>query len=78
AHIAFVAQQLGYVKTLNSEQVKKLMDIREKLGIKTKIECLSCETDSSCNNNQESYNQKKSDEELIQKITAEVIKQLSK
>lgn len=78
AHIAFVAQQLGYVKTLNSEQVKKLIDIRERLGIKTKIECVSCETDSSCSNNQDSNNQNNSDEELIRKITAEVIKQLSK
>ncbi len=42
AYIAFVAQQIGYVKTLDPQQYKKLIDIREKMGIRTQIGCLSC------------------------------------
>jgi L-fuculose-phosphate aldolase len=75
AHIAFVAQQIGYVKTLNPEQVKKLLDIREKMGIRTQIGCVSCET-GSCSTSSEP--ELSSDEILIQKITAEVIRQLRK
>jgi L-fuculose-phosphate aldolase len=77
AYIAFVAQQLGIVKTLNPEQVKKLIDQRERHGIRTQIGCVSCE-DYSCSKAGEQTVQKDPDEILIQKITAEVIRQLRK
>lgn len=76
AHIAFVAQQIGYVNTLNPEQVKKLIDLREKFGIRTQIGCVSCETDSACSTSVQQPMQQSADEALIQKITAEVIRQL--
>ncbi len=78
AHIAFVAQQIGYVKTLSPDQVKKLIDLREKFGIRTQIGCVSCEEDSSCSVPNQPASSQISDEILIQKITAEVIRQLRK
>lgn len=77
AYIAFVAQQIGYVKTLDPEQVKKLIDIREKMGIRTQIGCVSCEN-NSCPAPAEKPAQQDSDEMLVQKITAEVLRQLRK
>ncbi|MCI0513659.1 class II aldolase/adducin family protein [candidate division KSB1 bacterium] len=47
AHIAYVAQQLGQVKLLNSEQVQKLYDLRKKFGITTEVSCKSCEESES-------------------------------
>ncbi|MBK8946890.1 MAG: class II aldolase/adducin family protein [Ignavibacteriae bacterium] len=48
AHIAFVAQQVGSIKTLNKDQVKKLTDQREKYGIRTNAGCITCETEGTC------------------------------
>ncbi len=77
AHIAFVAQQVGYINTLNKEQVQKLTDQREKYGIRTNVGCVTCaDTD-----NQSCSTAPKDDEErelLIKKITGEVIKQIRK
>jgi L-fuculose-phosphate aldolase len=75
AKIAFIAQQLGFVNTLNKEQVSKLTDLRKKFGIKSDIGCISCEA-NSCPSNLTQTEKGSSDEELIKKITAEVIKQL--
>ena len=77
AYIAFVAQQLGVVKTLNPEQVKKLIDLRERHGIRTQIGCNSCETDN-CSLTAEPTVNGIPEDQLIQKITAEVIRQLRK
>ncbi len=75
AKIAFIAQQIGYVNTLNKEQVKKLTDQREKYGIRTNVGCVSCgESDGqSCSTN---IPDEKPGDDLIRKITEEVIKQI--
>lgn len=75
AHIAFVAQQIGYVKTLNREQVQKLTDQREKYGIRTNVGCVSCAESegTSCSADNDG---KAPDEELIKRITEEVVKQI--
>jgi L-fuculose-phosphate aldolase len=43
AHIALVAIQLGKLQTLKQDDVEKLIGLREKFGIKTKVRCDSCE-----------------------------------
>lgn len=48
AHIAFVAQQLGQVNVLSRDQVEKLLDLRERFGIKSTVACKSCEKLGSC------------------------------
>ena len=48
AHITFVAQTLGQINTLNKEQVQKLTEIRERLGIQTGGECVTCEEEGTC------------------------------
>ena len=75
AHIAFVAQQIGYINTLNKEQVQKLKDQREKYGIRTNVGCVSCEDTSaqSCGTEAKDDAAK---EQLIKNITEEVIKQI--
>lgn len=75
AHIAFVAQQVGYINTLNKEQVQKLTDQREKYGIRTNVGCVSCAdtTGESCSTEK---NDGPDRGELIKKITEEVIKQI--
>jgi L-fuculose-phosphate aldolase len=79
AHIAFVAQQLGHLNTLNKDQVQKLTDLREKFGIRTNVGCVSCEQDSSsCSTNQPSPMIDKSKEDLVKKVTEEIMKQLHK
>jgi L-fuculose-phosphate aldolase len=79
AHIAFVARQLGYTNILNKEQVQKLTDLREKFGVRTNAACISCEDDSSsCSTDDSSLKRDYSNEELIKRITEEVLKQLNK
>jgi len=77
AHIAFVAQQVGYINTLNKDQVRKLTDQREKYGIRTNVGCVSCEETegSSCSTEK---NEDTSREDLIKRITDEVVKQIRK
>lgn len=78
AHIAFVAQQLGYINTLNKEQVQKLTDLREKFGIRTNVGCVTCEEESSsCATKQPASQIDESKEELVKKVTEEVLKQLN-
>jgi len=43
AHIAFVAIQLGKLQTLGREDVEKLIGLRERFGIRTKVSCAQCE-----------------------------------
>lgn len=76
AHIAFVAQQLGYPNTLSKEQVQKLKDQREKFGIRTSVGCVSSEEDSSSTENKKQP--KVMNDELIKKLTDEVLKQIHK
>jgi L-fuculose-phosphate aldolase len=70
AHIAFVAQQLGHMNTLNKEQVQKLTDLRTKFGIRTDVGCVTCEDDKSCDVN--AFDS----EPLIREITDAVVKRL--
>lgn len=78
AHITFVAQQLGYITTLNKEQVQKLTDQRTKYGIRTTVGCVSCEDDNSCSTNISSPQIDSSKEEMIKRITEEVMRNLKK
>jgi L-fuculose-phosphate aldolase len=71
AHIAFVAQQLGHMNTLNREQVQKLTDLRTKFGIRTDVGCVTCEEDKSCD-----VNNGFDSEPLIKEITDAVVKRL--
>lgn len=43
AHIAFVATQLGNVRTLSKEHVQKLFNLRKNFGITTNVTCETCE-----------------------------------
>lgn len=76
AHIAFIAQQLGYPNTLSKEQVQKLKDQREKFGIRTTVGCVSSEEDTSSNGNKKQS--KMMNDDLIKKLTDEVLKQIHK
>ncbi|MFZ1289415.1 MAG: class II aldolase/adducin family protein, partial [Melioribacteraceae bacterium] len=85
AHIAFVAQQVGNINTLNKDQVKKLTDQREKYGIRTSAGCITCETEGTCDIhggtntssnfdfNSLSLNEK---DKLINEITDAILKRL--
>ncbi|TSA30469.1 MAG: class II aldolase/adducin family protein [Ignavibacteriales bacterium] len=76
AQIAFVANQLGYLNTLNKEQVQKLKDQREKFGIRTTVGCVTSEDDSRSTEHTPQSNMMNDD--LIKKITDEVLKQIRK
>lgn len=83
AQITFVATQLGHIKTLNEEQVKKLTDLREKYGIRTNVACTTCETDDSCDINPEDKHiaddkklPENEREKLIDDITKSIIQKL--
>jgi L-fuculose-phosphate aldolase len=43
AHIALVAIQLGKLQTLDESNVRKLIGLRERFGIKTQVGCDRCE-----------------------------------
>jgi len=84
AHIAYVARQVGHIKTLNQEQVTKLTDLRDRYGIRTNVGCVSCEDEGSCdihapdtteeNNTESAISSDK--EKLIEDITQKIIKRL--
>jgi len=76
AQIAFVSIQLGYQNTLSKEQVQKLKDQREKFGIKTNVGCVSKEENSHSVGKTEQS--KVMNDELIKKLTDEVLKQIHK
>jgi L-fuculose-phosphate aldolase len=79
AHIAFVAQQLGHMNVLNSEQVRKLTDLRSKFGIRTNVGCATCEEEESCPSPDEtSGSGKQGNEEVIAQITDAVMQRLKK
>lgn len=50
AHITFIAHQLGGVKPLSKEQVKRLMEIRDELGIRSRntLLCEDCSMVGTC------------------------------
>ncbi len=76
AHIAFIAQQLGYPNTLSKEQVQKLKDQREKFGIRTTVGCVSSDEDSR--SIEKTEQSELMNDELIKKLTDEVLKQIHK
>jgi L-fuculose-phosphate aldolase len=77
AHIAFVAQQLGTITTLNKEQVQKLTDLREKFGIRTDVGCVTCEEEQSCSAEPSKPKIDSSKEEMVKRITEEVMRKLN-
>jgi hypothetical protein len=76
AHIAFVAQQLGYINTLSKEQVQKLKDLRERFGVRTNVGCVSCDDKPKQTSSDKSLIDSTT-EEMVKRITEEVLKQLS-
>jgi L-fuculose-phosphate aldolase len=79
AHIAFVAQQLGHMNVLNTEQVRKLTDLRTKFGIRTTVGCATCDDEQSCPSPDESAGSgKQSDDDVIAQITDAVMQRLKK
>ena len=76
AQIAFVANQLGYLNTLSKEQVQKLKDQREKFGIRTSVGCVSSEDESSPK--ERTPRSDLMNDDLIKKLTDEVLKQIRK
>lgn len=79
AHIAFVAQQLGHMNVLNTEQVRKLTDLRTKFGIRTTVGCATCDSDQSCPSPDEPAGSGKPvDDDVIAQITDAVMQRLKK
>jgi L-fuculose-phosphate aldolase len=79
AHIAFVAQQLGHVNVLNTEQVRKLKDLRPKFGVRTTVGCITCEEEESCPSPDEtSTSASPAHDDLIAQITEAVMQRLQK
>ena len=85
AHITFVAIQLGYINILNKEQVQKLTDLRAKYGIRTKVECVTCEDEGVCKISQPEIKKTDPDletmsikkEALIKEVTEAILKHIS-
>ena len=87
AHIAFVAQQVGSINTLNKDRVKKLTDQREKYGVRTTAGCVTCETEGTCDIHDGKSNSSKFEfnslslsekDQLINEITDAILKRLNK
>jgi L-fuculose-phosphate aldolase len=79
AHIAFVAQQLGHMNVLNSDQVRKLTDLRQKFGIRTDVGCATCEDEQSCPSPDDATGSvKQGNEDVIAQITDAVMQRLKK
>ena len=77
AKIALVAHQLGSVKTLDSQQVDDLISIRSNYGITDRPSCDVDATIARATNGSPTLPQKGEDqEELIQRVTQEVLRQL--
>jgi L-fuculose-phosphate aldolase len=79
AHIAFVAQQLGHMNVLNTDQVRKLTDLRAKFGIRTDVGCSTCESEQTCPSPDEPSGQGKSEnDDVVRQITDAVMQRLKK
>jgi L-fuculose-phosphate aldolase len=77
AHIAFVAQQLGHVNTLSPQQVQKLTDLRQKFGIQTGAECVTCADEGTCDVPQSKGGDQQMDREgLIKEVTEAILRRL--
>lgn len=85
AHIAFVARQLGHITTLNTEQVKKLTDLRSKYGIRTQVGCVTCETEGTCDitppstsgQDQTTLQEETEKDQMIQEVTEKIVQKLN-
>lgn len=73
AHIIFLAIQLGNVNILPEGEVKKLMDVREKMNIPGRIMMCQYRPDTD-----RTDTQKISTTEITEKITRDVLERLSK
>jgi L-fuculose-phosphate aldolase len=79
AHIAFVAQQLGHMNVLNTEQVRKLTDLRTKFGIRTNVGCATCEEEESCPSPDDASGPgERGNDDMIAQITDAVMQRLKK
>lgn len=79
AHIAFIARQLGSARSLNKEQVQKLIELRPKFGVRTEAGCVAGEQEStSCSAIPDAASADASKKELIKRVTEEVFRQLGK
>ena len=84
AQITLVARQLGRVNVLSDEQVQKLMQVREKLGIKGRnpLSCRGCTT--SCPNRRASEPEASSGEgatpedDVVSRIVSQVLARLGR
>lgn len=80
AQITLVARQLGRVNVLSDEQVQKLMQVREKLGIKGRnpLSCRGCT--ASCPNRRASEppsgDETTSEDDLVGRIVSQVLARL--
>jgi L-fuculose-phosphate aldolase len=78
AHIAFVAQQLGHMNVLNTEQVRKLTDLRTKFGIRTNVGCATCEDEQDCPSPEPPTQGKQGNDDIVAQITDAVMQRLKK
>jgi L-fuculose-phosphate aldolase len=77
AHIAFVAQQLGHLNTLNREQVQKLTDLRQRFGVRTSVGCVTCEAEGTCADAPADQNLSAIDKEaLVKEVTDAIMKKI--
>ena len=82
AHIVALAIELGNVNMIQSDEVKKLMDLRERMNIPGRINLCSSSQDDSCENGSCSNNSSANsvaaspNEEQVELITRKVIEKL--
>jgi len=74
ARITFIARQLGSVRTLPAEEISRLMEVREKMGITGKIKmCSDC---GACRIVPETTDKETTNEDFIEKIAREVAERI--
>ena len=77
AHIAFVAQTLGKITTLGSEQVQKLTDLRPRFGITSTATCVTCEEEGSCELHPPVQAPQADDRDaLVREVTEEILRRM--
>jgi len=76
ANIIFIAQLLGSVNVLKEDEVKKLINLREKFGVTTDAKCSTCEDKSNSDYKKPVIPYEK--EEMVNRITKEIIEILHK
>lgn len=75
AHVTATAKQLGQVKVLPENEVQKLVALRQKLGVKSRVN--PCDSCKACGKTSDER-QATSDETLIELLTEEILKKVAK